>query len=93
MSLRDRSGKFLWSHIYCEAFDALWVQAFFIPLKSSQFEIDLNHSGYPKIAIAVFDHGTSLNPRPAVIFTVKERKLVPYAVAHYYVESGEPLFP
>jgi hypothetical protein len=92
MSLRARTGKYLWDRTFCTDFDLLWLEPFFVPIKADRYELDLNRDGYPEIGVAVWDGGNA-PMRWAIIFTVEEKSLRPYGRKKYNIESNDPLLP
>jgi len=73
-------GKILWQKTFEYEYDRLWDYAFFVPIKKGRFVYDLNHTGYPKIAIATWDGGNAMDHRTALIFEVRPQSLEYYAV-------------
>ena len=92
LSLFSKAKKLLWSKTYSQDFKSLWGDAFFVRVKRKTFIYDLNHDGYPEIALTTWDGGNA-PLRPAIIFTVKEKELKVFRVIDEYLfESGEPLY-
>ena len=85
--------KVLWQKTFEYEYDRLWDYAFFVPIKKGRFAYDLNHTGYPKIAIATWDGGNAMDRRTALIFEVKANSLEYYTTHRFNLEYGHYVFP
>lgn len=84
--------KILWQKTFEYEYDRLWDYAFFVPIKKGLFSYDLNHDGYPKIAIATWDGGNAMDHRTAVIFEVKKNSLKVYGIHRFNLEYGRYVY-
>lgn len=87
-----QKGKVLWDVTYNGDFDTLWADAHFIPLYDKEFITDMNNDGSFEIAIAVWHGGHAMEFCRAIIFTVKEEKLVPLATHEINYEFSRSVF-
>ena len=87
-----QKGKVLWDVTYNGDFETLWADAHFIPLYNKEFITDLNNDGFFEIAVAVWHGGHAMEYCRAIIFTVKEDKLVPLATHEINYEFSRAVF-
>jgi len=85
--------KVLWEKNFEEEYDRLWDYAFFVPIKKGHYSYDLNHDGYPKIAVATWDGGNAMDHRTAVIFEIKNNSLEYYGTHRFNLEYGRYVYP
>jgi hypothetical protein len=88
-----KKQKVLWEKNFEEEYDRLWDYAFFVPVKKGYYSYDLDHDGYPKIAIATWDGGNAMDHRTALIFEVKKNSLKYYGIHHFNLEYGRYVYP
>jgi hypothetical protein len=78
MRLFLRQGqKILWDVTYKDEHGTLWADAHFLPLFDKTFVKDLNSDGSPEFAVQTWHGGNAMHLCRAIIFTVKEDKLIP----------------
>jgi len=87
------SQKIIWKKNFEQEYDRLWDHAFFVPIKKGRYSYDLDHSGYPKIAVATWDGGNAMDHRTVVIFEVKKDSLVYWGVHPFNLEYGKFVYP
>ena len=78
MRLFLRLGKkILWDVTYNDDLTTLWADAHFLPLFDKTYVKDLNGDSNPEIAVQVWHGGNAMQLCRAIIFSVKQDKLVP----------------
>jgi hypothetical protein len=88
-----KKGKIIiWQKEYEQEYDRLWDYAFFVPMKKGHFILDINHDGFPEVAIATWDGGNNIADRDALIFTVKPDRLEYYDRRKFNLEYGESAY-
>lgn len=87
-----KNGKVLWDVTYHDDLEIVWADAHFIPLFDKEFIADLNNDSYPEIAVAVWHGGNAVRYCKAIIFSVKEDKLVPLATHEINYEFSRSVF-
>ena len=87
-----KKGVVLWDVTYNGEFDTLWADAHFHPLYKEEFSSDLNGDSYPEIAIAVWHGGHAMELSRAVIFTVKDDRLIPLKTRQNNYEFSRSVF-
>jgi hypothetical protein len=91
--LLEKDGVVLWKKEYEQEYNRLWDYAFFVPVKKKHYSLDINHDGYPEIAIATWDGGNNIADRTALIFTVKPNSLEFFTIRKFNLEYGESAYP
>ena len=92
LMLLNRKKHVVWRKNYSQAFDALWNTAFFIKIKNNSYIYDLNHDGYPEVALTVHCGGMR-TITPIITFSIKGNRLEVYKVfKEYPFEGQESLF-
>lgn len=82
--LKSDKKTVLWSKIYVEDEEInLWNEAQITYVKDELYEVDINHDGYPEIAVYTYAGGNH-SCNPAVLYTVKEKELIVYKIIPYY---------
>jgi hypothetical protein len=72
-----QNQKVIWDVTYNEDLGTLWADAHFLPLFDKTYMKDLDGDSNPEIAIQVWHGGNAMGGCRAIIFTVKQNKLVP----------------
>ena len=81
-----------WVSHYKKTLGIIQADAHFIPLFDKEFIADLNNDSYPEIAVAVWHGGNAVRYCRAILFSVKEDKLVPLATHEINYEFSRSVF-
>lgn len=85
--------KVIWDATYNDDLGTLWADAHFLPLFDKTYIKDLDGDSNPEIAIQVWHGGNAMEHCRAIIFTIKENKLVPIKTRQSNYEFARMIYP
>lgn len=91
--LREDQKGVIWDVTYNEDLGTLWADAHFLPLFDKTYMKDLDGDSNPEIAIQVWHGGNAMELCRAIIFTVKQKKLVPIKTRQSNYEFARMVYP